>query len=595
MRTGMIAAAVCFSSVFALQNQQTDWSGGAAFPGPVSEWIDEFNSCETIAWLSIPGQIQISSTALNVPVEHLVADGITNPYSADFGDLNNDGFSDIVIGSGQNDGVIVCYGSASGDWTELVLSNESPGAIGIKIADINGDYIPDVAVCSETELQVFFNQGGSTPVWSKAIAGSGYTSLHDVETVDMDEDGDLDLVVSDYDNDRLFWLRNEGGSSPEWTDLTIDSVIDYPCKQYPADLNGDGNMDVVCAAWTGNKIMAFYGSGGADPTWTSQTIDPNCVAAHGTRACDIDSDGDMDVVGVSINGSKVYLYRNDGGSMPSWERETLGTIQGAAMVRLGDIDGDGDDDAISSSWGNAGVAWWENTENGTSFLKHIVKTGGQATSWAMAGDPDNDGDLDVLAVRYQQGAVYWYEVTEFLSSGILESSILDTGEDPQWASFDWEKDVPSGCSLSFQFKSSNNPSAMGEWSEEYYSSAVLSGLVGRYFRYRLNLSSSDPLFSPVVQCVQLNWDPQGIEESERERLISYHNPCTGMITLHASENIQQALAVDVYSSAGRLLLSSSLDSREILEMEGLSSGIYFIQATSAEGIRQNGSVVLLAK
>ena len=592
MKIVLILAAFLFSHGFASLAEQSDWSGGAGVTGPADTWGDTFSSSESIAFISIPGQFQLSSLPISPTVEHLVESGITNPYSACVADLNGDGFNDLVSGSAQNDGVLVWFGSVSGEWTQQIVSDDSPAAIGLAVGDFDMDGLLDIAATADSELHVFYNGGGELPSWEKETAGSGYQSLHDVESVDMDADGDLDLVVSDYDGDRLFWLRNEGTS---WTDLTIDSVIDYPCKQYPADINGDGNMDVVCAAWTGGVIMAFYGSGGENPSWTSQTVDPNCTAAHGTRACDIDNDGDMDIVSASINNSRLYLYRNGGGSTPSWDREDLGTIAGASMVRLGDLDGDGDMDAVSSSWGNSGVAWWENTENAAVFIKHIVKTGGQATSWAVPGDMDNDGDLDVVAVRYQQGSLYWYEVTEFESSGMIESSILDTEESPVWSSFDWNATVPGNCGISFQFKSSDDFSSMGEWSEEYFSPAVLSGLVDRYFQYRFILSSSDPLFSPVVRSVQLNWDPQGIEECEGNDLISCHSPCTGMITLRVSEELGGPLAVDLYSSAGRLLFSRSVDSGETLALEGLSSGLYLYRAESTDGVHQLGSTVLLSR
>jgi hypothetical protein len=318
------------------------------------------------------------------------------------------------------------------------------------------------------------------------------------------------------------------------------------------------------------------------------------VAAHGTRACDIDGDGDVDILGASINASRLYLYRNDGGTVPSWEREEMGIIAGTAMVRIGDIDGDGDQDATASSWGNAGVAWWENDGSGV-FQKHLIKSGGQATSWSITGDMDNDGDLDVLAVRFQQGSLYWYEVTEFLPSGWIESSILDTDSSPCWSSFSWTADIPQGCNVSFQFKSSDNSSAMGEWSQEYFSPSDLSGLVSRYFQYRLNLSSSDPILSPVVSSVELNWDPMGTGQSGEGGLLLCDSPCYGSVLLRVSEDYPETVSVDVYSAAGRLVDSRSAWGGDTVELDGLSSGMYLFRAESAGGSIQTGRTVLIAR
>lgn len=578
---------------YATQAQQGDWSGGPSGSGFVTEWATFFESAETVAWSSIPGQIQISSIPLDTPVEHLVFSGTAKPYSADIGDINCDGFNDIAMGAYEAGVVHVFYGAPDGTWTMQSVSEQSPEAIGIMIADLNGDDMPDVAVCARSELQIFYNEGGDIPSWNRADAGEGFVSLHDVEAADMDQDGDNDLVVGDCDGDRLFWMRNEGGSVPAWTDLTIDTVIDYPCKVHPVDLDQDGNMDVVCAAWTGGVIMAFYGSGGQNPTWTPQTVDGSVTGAHGVRACDIDDDGDLDVLSASMNASTVYLHRNGGGYPIQWERETAGSMNYAAIVRTGDIDGDGDQDFLSSSFGNAGVAWWENTGGGTTFIKHTVKIGGQSVSWTMAGDLDNDGDLDVLSVRYQGNAMFWYEVTSFQPSGHLESQVLDTGGDPQWASLDWSAEVPFECTLSFQFRSSDESSALGNWSEEYYAPSVLSGLVHRFFQYRINLSSTDPVHSPCVNSVELNWDTQGIESSDDKSLISFQSPSTGPLIIQMSDDQCADVDVSLYSSAGRLLVSESIGRGDVMALSDLSSGIYFIRAVNSEGAAQIGRAVLL--
>jgi len=594
MRHVLMAAAL-FSMGYASQAVQSDWSGGPSSSVPVSDWSNGFSSSSVISWAAIPGQVQLSSVPLDSPVEHLVFSGIAKPYCADIGDINGDGFNDIVMGAYEAGVVHVYYGSTDGTWTDQLLSGASPHSTGIKIADLNGDYLPDIAVCAGPTLQLFYNDGESVPSWEQNDVLSGFFYLHEVEAVDMDGDGDNDLVAADCDGDRLLWLGNGGESFPEWTDHTIDAAIDYPCKVHPVDLNQDGNMDVVCAAWTGDMIRAYYGSGGQNPSWSQQTIDDAIPGAHGTRACDMDGDGDIDVLGASMDDSQIYLYRNGGGTPISWTRESLGPMAYSAIVRTGDIDGDGDQDVLSSSFYNGGVAWFENTENGTVFIRHNVKVGGQSTSWTMAGDLDGDGDLDVLAVRYVGNSMYWYEVTGFQPEGSLDSHILDTGGDPQWASLDWNAEVPASCSLTLQFRSSDDPSVMGEWSGEYSTPVVLSGLVHRFFQYRMNMSSSDPDLSAIVGDIELNWDPQGIQGSGPARLMNYHSPCFGSFILAATEEVQGAVEVKIYSFAGRLLLSRSVDSGEVLALEGRCSGTFFFTAENSSGDMQSGSAVLLSR
>jgi len=595
MKLFLFAAVLFAAPVLASQAVQTDWAGGSAGGVVTGSWANCFESSNSTAWMSVSGQIQLSSIPLASSVEHLVFSGIANPYAAGIADLNDDGFNDIVIGAVEAGEVRVFYGSESGSWSSQTVSSASDGCLGIAIADLNGDGTEDIAAACETAgiIQVFYNQGGETPTWVLQDAATGFGGAHDVETADMDGDGDIDLIAAASTGDRVSWFRNEGGANPVWTELTVETGIDYPCKIQALDINLDGNMDILCAAWLEDEVRVWYGSGGSDPVWTAQTLDAANDGAHGARACDVDSDGDIDVFAASLNGSCIYLYRNMGGSPILWNRETAGIISGCAMVRTGDMDGDGDWDVVSSSFGNAGVAWWENTEAGTVFVKHIVKTGGQATSWAMPGDVDNDGDLDVLAVRYQGNAIYWYETMEYVSSGSLESLILDIGEIPLWASIDWNAEVPSGTELGVQFRSSDDSENMGDWSSVYSAPSTLSGLVSRYFQYKLLLNSADPENSPVVRSFQFNWDPMGIEPDKPSLALSFQNPAFGSVLFSVSTAARGRVAFAIYDTLGRRVFFRSSVSDEQFTVSGLPAGVYSGVAIDGSGGRIAESLVIL--
>ncbi len=590
----LVIVCACLAAVVSASTmEQTDWSGGPGVSSVVSGWANAFTSCSDVAWRSVPGQIQLSSTPLSSCVEHLVFLGVVKPYAVDIGDINNDGLNDIVMGA-EGAGVVHAYfGAPGGGWTRQIVSSDSPGVNGIALCDINSDGKMDILAGADDELHIFLNQGGSSPAWNKSTVSGGYSTLHDVESADMDADGDTDIILADCDGDRLFWLRNDGGSTPAWTELQIDATMDYPCKIHPVDINLDGNMDVVCAAWSGNKLSVFYGSGGQNPSWTSQTVDSAISGAHGARACDIDSDGDIDILAVSLNQSKLFLYRNGGGTPIQWTRETIGQIDYAAIVRTGDIDGDGDYDVISSSFGNAGVAWWENTDGGTAFVKHTVKTGGSSVAWAMPGDLDNDGDLDVLAVRYDGNSMYWYEVTEFLSTGQLLSSVLQLGEPAEWACIDWTSQVPADCGLTVQFRSSDNSADLGQWSQEYSSPAFVSGEIHQYFQYRINMNSSNTESSPIIEKFNLSWDPQGIVNQNENEFINCQNPCFGSICVNPAENQNQSFTIQVYSTVGRLVDAGSADTQNSFVSNRLSPGVYLITVKSAGRVIESRSVILL--
>ncbi len=591
---GLFVCVFVVALVSATTMEQSDWDGGPGISGVLAEWTDTFASSSNAAWMSIPGQVQLSSTPISTSVGNMLFTGIAMPYAADIGDINGDGLNDIVMGAYEAGVVHAYFGTADGEWTEQVVSTDSPGSTGIKLCDINSDGRTDILACATDELHIFLNQGGTLVSWETIILSGGYSALHEVESADIDSDGDFDIILADCDGDRLFWLRNEGGSTPVWTELEIDSTLDYPCKIHPLDVDLDGNMDVVCAAWTGNTLSVFYGSGGSNPSWTHQTIDSAIEGAHGARACDIDSDGDIDILAASLSDSKILLYRNDGGAPIQWVPETIGQISYAAMVRTGDIDGDGDFDILASSFGNGGVAWWENKENGTVFTKHMVKSGGPAAAWAMPGDLDNDGDLDVLAMIYGGNSAYWYEVTEFLSSGELLSAVLQLNESAEWACIDWSSEVPSGTALTFQFRSSDNPAALGDWSDEYSSPAFVSGEVDEFFQYRINMSSTNTEDSPIVEHFGLSWDSQGISGQGEEHYVFCQNPSLGSIRVNQADNrTNHPLTIQVYSTSGRLVETGSIENQESFVSGRLSPGVYLIRAEYDGRVLENKTIILL--
>ena len=59
-------------SVLADGAVQSDWSGGGGVTGPVANWVSTFESASATSWMSVPGQLALSSTPLPSPVEHRI-------------------------------------------------------------------------------------------------------------------------------------------------------------------------------------------------------------------------------------------------------------------------------------------------------------------------------------------------------------------------------------------------------------------------------------------------------------------------------------------------------------------------------------------
>jgi len=129
-------------------------------------------------------------------------------------------------------------------------------------------------------------------------------------------------------------------------------------------------------------------------------------------AADLDGDGDQDVLSASSRDDKIAWYENtDGmGAFGPQQVITTSATNGANSVLAADLDSDGDQDVLSASHFDDKITWYENTDGMGAFGSPQVITTplGDATS-VFAADLDGDGDLDVLSASKHRDKIAWYE------------------------------------------------------------------------------------------------------------------------------------------------------------------------------------------
>ena len=79
-----------------------------------------------------------------------------------------------------------------------------------------------------------------------------------------------------------------------------------------ADINGDGYLDIVTASMHDNTIAWYENSKDRNPTFTKEDISTDAASANGIFVADLDNDGDLDIVSASANDDKIAWYENDG-------------------------------------------------------------------------------------------------------------------------------------------------------------------------------------------------------------------------------------------------------------------------------------------
>ena len=196
----------------------------------------------------------------------------------------------------------------------------------------------------------------------------------------MDGDGDLDIVSASSIDNAISWYENDGGTDPTWNATDIANSADGAYSVFVADIDSDGDLDIVSASQNDDTIAWYENDGAADPTWSASDIATDANGARGVYVSDMDGDGDLDIVSASKNDNTIAWYKNDGAADPTWSATDIATsAEGAYDVHVADMDGDGDLDIVSASANDNTIAWYESNAADVN-LKTVASAGEDYTA-----------------------------------------------------------------------------------------------------------------------------------------------------------------------------------------------------------------------
>jgi hypothetical protein len=230
-----------------------------------------------------------------------------------------------------------------------------------------------------------------------------------VAAADLDGDGDTDVVsAATFGGEVVAHLNSGNGST--WTPHTVATMPFGAIALAVADIDGDGDLDALSSSGAGGVVTWFNNTAGNGTAWTSNPVGTSLYNGSFISAGDVDRDGDQDVVTASGINNLVLWFENAGGTGGAWVRHTVSSSAGAAprSAKLADLDGDGDPDVIVATAGATGL-WFENTAgNGSAWIPRTLGLA-QGEDETTAADVDGDGDLDVLVPMTSAGALGWHE------------------------------------------------------------------------------------------------------------------------------------------------------------------------------------------
>ncbi len=241
------------------------------------------------------------------------------------------------------------------------------------------------------------------------IVSNAFVDGYDVISADIDQDGFPDILACNRGGEVAWW-KNNGDNT--FTKISIRQGLSGARSVRVADINDDGKIDIVCAAWIANDIVYFQKNG--DETFNEFIVDNDFAGAHTVDLKDINGDGNLDILcsGWDYYGhnGEIAWWENDGENTVNWTKHLISDrFQQSPFIFGEDMDNDNDIDIIACGEANNEVLWWENDGSGQFISENMIDANLVGAHTVIARDVDKDGDTDILGAAYYSNAAAWYE------------------------------------------------------------------------------------------------------------------------------------------------------------------------------------------
>jgi len=352
-------------------------------------------------------------------VSHRVVDNANSWWAFTIGDVTNDGLQDVIyINNNANGGYLgFRTGAKDGKLWEETLVAEAPPTGGtfasgdLETADMDGDGDLDILAVKHTgewdnagdSAEIFYYEN---PSWTPHPIGEAKDAVKDLSVGDFDGDGRNDLAVLTFDEHNLrIHQQQEDGSFKMVQDITQEGLHE---GMDLGDIDNDGDLDIAANGFVfmnpGGDLTGDWTIEVIDPKWNTQTGD---WSANGTKTFVVDMLGSgMPAIFISHSERAgfplaYYLRKRDGTYI---ESIVLEEFPAAHTLQVFDMDMDGDFDIVTG----INYARAVNLEPKVDHFEVLVLTNDGDDKWGRkvienegiyngrVADFEGDGDMDIF-------------------------------------------------------------------------------------------------------------------------------------------------------------------------------------------------------
>lgn len=397
----------------------------------------------------------------------LVKVGVPGVINLRTTDLNNDGKKDLVAIGESNQELIwipqVETSEFDNDYTVICDTLNIPRSL--SVADVNSDNHQDIIVTfySYPGLVWFENMGDADAFSARIISDSTLNKARTATPADLDGDGDLDLLVAAENSDHLVWFENLDGQGNFGTSNVIYTEHNEINTIFAGDIDGDGDLDVAVSSSFDDRISWFENENGLGSFGDINIVSTSLDYPNGVTGRDIDQDGDMDLVAGEYSGNVLAWFENIDGEGAFGNQTIISDqLDDQRTLAVEDFDMDNDYDILVASSGSDEVYFFENLDAGQNFSSNLLADNFLYPYQVLFSDLDDDGDLEILTADRSLGKISRFN--SYLELIQLRSFVyVDENEN---AIFDDEELVLKNQKIKLL------PEARSVWTDENNSEAV---------------------------------------------------------------------------------------------------------------------------